>query len=266
MTRLFAHVFAVVLFCQATQARLEPGTTEGYQALPLQTPALTVFAASDLVAALKELIPAFEGASRSTVTLVTGSTGTLAQQIQHGAPADVFFAANESFVDDLAKRDVVLPGTRTIYARGRIVIAALKSGPLQPRTLEDLTKPGVRRIAMANPAHAPYGLAAQQALEAAGLWGRLKPRLVYAENVQQALQFVQSGAAEAGIVARSIVEVPELSWVLVDASRHAPLNQAAAVLKRTRQPALAMSFLRFVSGGQGRSVMKRLGFLLPGDF
>lgn len=233
---------------------------------PRQTPALTVFAASDLVAAFRELIAAFERAGSSKVTLVTGSTGTLAQQIQHGAPADVFFAANESFVDDLAKQDLILPETRAIYARGRIVIAALKSGPSQPRTLADLANPEVRRVAMANPAHAPYGLAAQQALEAAGLWARLKPRLVYGENVQQALQFVQSGAAEAGIVARSIVEVPELSWVLVDASRHAPLDQAAAVLKRTPQRALAMAFLQFVTGAQGRPVMKRFGFLLPGEF
>lgn len=264
MVRLFANVLAVVLFCQAAQARREPGTTEHSQAL--QIPALTVFAASDLVAAFKELIPAFERESPSRVTLVTGSTGTLAQQIQHGAPADVFFAANESFVDDLGKQGLTFPDTRIIYARGRIVIATLKSGPIQPRALDDLAKPEVRRIAMANPAHAPYGLAAQQALEAAGLWAGLKPRLVYGENVQQALQFVQSGAAEAGIVARSIVGVPGLSWVLIDASRHAPLSQAAAVLKRTRQRTLAVAFLHFVDGIQGRPVMKRFGFLLPGDF
>lgn len=264
MAKLVATLIALLLFCQAPQARLKPGTTENAQAD--QTPALTVFAASDLAAAFKQLVPAFERASRAKVTLVTGSTGTLAQQIQHGAPADVFFSANETFVDDLATQGLILPETRAIYARGRIVVATLKSGSAQPRTLEDLAKPEIRRIAMANPAHAPYGLAAQQALESAALWASLKPRLVFGENVQQALQFVQSGAAEAGIVARSIVELPELSWVLVDSSRHAPLNQAAAVLKRTPQRTLAIAFLQFISGAQGRPVMKGLGFLLPGDF
>ena len=89
---------------------------------------------------------------------------------------------------------------------------------------------------------------------------------MYGENVRQALQFVQSGAAEAGIVARSIAEVPDVTWVLLDDSLHAPLNQAAAVLKRTAHPDLARAFLRLVAGPEGRPIMKRFGFLAPGDF
>jgi molybdate transport system substrate-binding protein len=123
----------------------------------------------------------------------------------------------------------------------------------------------VRRVAIANPAHAPYGLAAQQALEASGLWKLVQPKLVFGENVQQAVQFVRSGSVDAGIVARSIADGPDLVWELVDDALHAPVSQMAAILTRTKEPALARSFLDFVSGEPGRAVMRQLGFLLPGE-
>ena len=175
----------------------------------------------------------------------------------------MFFAANESFIDSLIPDGLVLSQSRVLYARGRIVTATLTSGPIHINSLQDLANPKVRRVAIANPAHAPYGLAAQQALEASGLWNVVQPRLVFGENVQQALQFVRSGAVDAAIVARSIVEIPDLTWKLVDTKLHAPLNQMAAVITRTRQPALALAFLEFVNGVQGRWVMRQLGFLLP---
>jgi molybdate transport system substrate-binding protein len=229
-------------------------------------PRLTVFAAADLAPAFQELVPLFERSSGARLTIVPGSTGMLAQQIQNGAPADLFFAANESYVDDLTKQGLTIPDSRTLYAQGRIVLATAKTFGSPLSGLKDLLKPDVRRIAIANPAHAPYGLAAQQALQAAGVWDALKPKLVYGENIQQAVQFIQSGAAEAGIVARSVADVPEIGWVPIDASLHAPLNQAAVVLARTTSPDLARAFLRFVNGPEGRPIMKRRGFLLPGEF
>jgi molybdate transport system substrate-binding protein len=234
-------------------------------------PTLTVFAAADLGPAFRQLIPGFEQASRAKVVLVPGSTGILSQQIRNGAPADLFFAANESAIDDLiregevGKEPVVLRQTRTIYARGQLVLLTLKSSATPLNVLSDLADAKVRRIAIANPAHAPYGLAAQQALEAAGLWATVQPLLVYGENVQQAVQFVQSGSADAGIVARSLVDSPDLKWQLVAQSLHAPLNQTAVVVARSKQPRLAMSFIDFVRGAGGRSVMKRFGFLIPGE-
>ena len=236
-----------------------------------QTPTLTVFAAADLSPAFRELIPQFEQTAHAKVVLVPGSTGILSQQIRNGAPADLFFAANEAAVDDLTagdnlkKNSIVLADTKTIYARGRLALITLKSSPLRLNDLKDVVGAGVRRIAIANPAHAPYGLAAQQALQSAGVWGAVQPRLVYGENVQQALQFVQSGSADAGLVARSLVETQDLSWTLVDASLHQPLNQAAVVLARSKQPRLATAFLDFVKGPAGRAVMKRFGFLIPGQ-
>jgi molybdate transport system substrate-binding protein len=222
--------------------------------------ALTIFAASDLGPPFRQLVPQFERMNGVKVTLVLGSTGMLAQQIRNGAPADVFFAANESFITDLAAESLTLPQSHTIYARGRIAIVTLKAGGVRANDLKVLATLPVKRIAIANPQHAPYGLAAKQALEAAGLWASLERKLVFGENVQQAVQFVRSGSAEAGIVARSVADSPDLNWTLVDERLHAPLNQAAAVIAGTKQAAAAMTFIQFVSGEQGRAVMKQFGF------
>jgi molybdate transport system substrate-binding protein len=221
---------------------------------------LLVFAASDLGPAFGQIVPQFEQKTRTDVTLVLGSTGMLAQQIRNGAPADVFFAANESFIADLAAENLTLRQTHAIYARGRIATVTLRSGAIRINDLTDLADARIKRIAIANPQHAPYGLAAKQAIEAAGLWGTLEPKLVFGENVQQAVQFVRSGSVQAGIVARSVADTPDLHWKLVDARLHRPLDQMATVLSRTKQPAAAMSFIEFVNSTQGRFVMRQFGF------
>jgi molybdate transport system substrate-binding protein len=155
-------------------------------AQPATVPPLVVYAAADLDMAFREIKPLFEKATGARVTLVMGSTGNLAKQIEHGAPADVFFAANESFVDDLRAAGAVIPQTRALYAQGRIVLAVPKKSVIAVRELGDLLKPEVRRVAIANPAHAPYGRAAQEALERAGVWEKVKPKLVYGENIRHA--------------------------------------------------------------------------------
>jgi molybdate transport system substrate-binding protein len=221
---------------------------------------LIVFAASDLGPAFAQIVPQFERKTRTDVTLVLGSTGMLAQQIRNGAPADAFFAANESFITALAAENLTLRQTHAIYARGRIATVTLTSSGIQVNDLKDLADARITRIAIANPQHAPYGLAAKQAIEAAGLWGTLESKLVFGENVQQAVQFVRSGSAQAGIVARSVADTSDLRWKLVDARLHRPLEQMAAVLSRTKQPAASMSFIEFVNGTQGRFVMRQFGF------
>lgn len=248
----------------AVVALLAGTAVSGRAQTPSQEP-LLVFAAADLGPAFAQIVPQFERKTRADVTLVLGSTGMLAQQIRNGAPADVFFAANESFIKDLAAENLTLRQTHALYARGRIAMVSLRSGNIRIDDLTDLADARIRRIAIANPQHAPYGLAARQALEAAGLWTTLEPKLVFGENVQQAVQFVRSGSAEAGLVARSVADTSDLRWKLVDAALHAPLDQMAVVLARTRQPAAAMSFIEFVNGTQGRFVMRTFGFLLPGE-
>lgn len=224
---------------------------------------LVVFAASDLAFALETLAPQFEAATGARTRLVLGSTGNLAKQIENGAPADVFFAANLAFVDQLAAAGAVRPETRTLYARGRIVLATASRTGIRLRGLDDLARPEVRRIAIANPDHAPYGQAAREALEAAGLWAGLRPKLVYGENIRHALQFLETGAVDAAIVARSIAEVPGVAFVPIDASLHRPLDQAAAVTTRSARPELGRALIRFVTGPEGRLVLERYGFEPP---
>jgi len=237
----------------------------GARAQPV-APAITVYAASDLDMAFREIKPIFEKATGTRVTLVMGSTGNLAKQIEHGAPADVFFAANASFVDDLQTAGAVILQTRALYAQGRIVLATPTKSTVVVRELADLLKPEVRRVAIANPAHAPYGRAAQEALESAGVWERLKPKLVYGENIRHTLQFVETGAVEAGIVALSVAGVPDVRYVPIDPKLHKPLNQVAAVVKRSARPELGVAFIQFLNGPEGRPIMKRYGFFLPGEF
>jgi len=242
------------------------GVARPAPAQPAAVPALVVYAASDLDMAFREIKPLFEKATGARVTFVIGSTGNLAKQIEHGAPADVFFAANESFVDALRAAGAVIPQTRTLYAQGRIVLAVPKKSVIAVRELGDLLKPEVRRVAIANPAHAPYGRAAQEALERAGVWEKVKPKLVYGENIRHALQFVETGAVEAGIVALSIADAPGIAYAPIDPKLYAPLNQVAAVVKRSPHPDLGAAFIQFVNGAEGRPILKRYGFLLPGEF
>ena len=188
-----------------------------------------------------------------------------AEQIQHGAPYDVFFAANIAFVEDLEAKGAVATGTVEPYARGTIVLATRRNRTA-PETLRDLTRDDVKRIAMANPMHAPYGMAAREALERSGVWGKVQPKLVFGENITQALQFLQTGNVDAAIIALSIAQAPDIRHTAIEAGLYHPIIQAAAVTARSRQPDLARAFIRFVNGPLGRPVMKRYGFLLPGEF
>jgi molybdate transport system substrate-binding protein len=235
-------------------------------AVAAEPPSLTVFAAADLAFAFKELAPRFEKATGVRVTLVFGSTGNFAHQIRQGGPADVFFAADQSFVEALVAEGVLLAETRTLYAQGRIVLATPKAFGPKLTELRGLLDPKVRRVAIANPAHAPYGRAAEEALRKVGVWEAIRSKLVYGENIRHTLQFVQTGAVDAGIVARSVANVPEIDWVPIDAGLHAPLNQAAAVVRRSPRPELGLAFIQFVNGPEGRPIMKRYGFMLPGEF
>jgi len=228
-------------------------------------PELTVAAAADLQFAFTDIGALFERECGCKVTYVFGSSGNLATQIENGFPVDVFASADVGYVDGLREKGLLLDDTQQLYAVGRIVLAVSKDSGVQATSLRDLLKPEVTRIAIANPDHAPYGVAAMQALQSERLWEELKPRLVYGENVRQALQFIQTGDAQAGIVALSIADVPEVSYTLIDDSLHEPLRQSMAVLRRTPQERLARDFVGFVNGPEGRPIMNKYGFRLPGE-
>ncbi len=228
-------------------------------------PSLTVAAAADLQFAFQEIAYLFEVETGRPVTLVFGSTGQLAQQIENGAPYDLFAAADQAFVERLAQKGLVDEASVALYARGCIVLAVNKTSGVQVHSLVDLLDARITRVAIANPEHAPYGMAAKQALEASGLWEMLQPKIVFGENVRQALQYIQTGDSQAGIVALSVANVPEVNWVLIDESLHSPLNQALAILTDSSHPELAAEFAAFINGDLGRPIMRRYGFILPGE-
>ncbi|MCS6826840.1 MAG: molybdate ABC transporter substrate-binding protein [Caldilinea sp.] len=240
--------------------------TERSAASSVQNPSpIIVAAAADLQFAFTEIAELFEQRTGQPVTLVFGSSGQLAQQIENGAPFDLFASANITFIEQLLDKGLILPDTVAPYGEGRIVLAVNRNVNLELTDLQDLETPLIQRIAIANPEHAPYGLAAKEALLATGVWENVEPKLVYGENVRQALQFVQTGDAQAGIVALSIANVPEIRWTLIDANLHNPLLQALAVVKSTSQPEVARAFAAFVNGEEGRAIMRRYGFVMPGE-
>jgi len=239
-----------------------PTTVTSPQGAPVE---LTVAAAADLQFAFTEIGELYEQETGNKVIFSFGSTGQLAQQIENSAPFDLFAAANISFVDDLAKKKLVVLDTVALYARGRIVLAVNKDSGVNAVTLENLLSDKITHIAIANPEHAPYGVAAKEALISAGVWDKIEDKIVYGENVRQTLQFIQTGDAQVGIVALSVANVPEVTWSLIDDTLHNPLNQALAVVSSSSHQEEAKEFAAFINGEKGRPIMQKYGFVLPSE-
>ncbi len=182
----------------------------------------------------------------------------LARQIANGAPYDVYLSANERYVQQLLDSGDLLPETLRVYAFGRLGLWAPGGGI---RTLEDLTAPAVRRIAMANPSHAPYGVAAKQALQRRGLWERLKPKIVLGENVRQAFQYAESGNVEAALTAWTFVA--RRGAMLIPEKWHEPIRQTGAVVSRSAHREIAREFLEFLAGNEGRQILRKHGLFPP---
>ena len=234
-------------------------------------PPPVVAAASDLQFALTEIVADFKRDTGREVRLAFGSSGNFRRQIAEGARFELFLSADEAYIAALAK-DGWTEDAGTRYATGRIVLFAAAGSRLRPdATLTDLRAAvadgRVRHFAIANPEHAPYGLAAKQALQAAGLWDALAPHLVLGENVSQAAQFATSGGAQGGIIAYSLARSPVLAgkgaYVLLPAQSHAPLHQRMALVKGAGMT--AREFYRYLQQGSARAVFARFGFALPGE-
>lgn len=230
-----------------------------------------IAAASDLNATLPEVASLFRRATGKSVKLTFGSSGNFAQQIRNGAPFEVFLSADEGYVRMLAAAGKT-EDDGALYAIGRIgLFQARGSGIRADSQLVDLAaglRDGrLRKFAIANPEHAPYGRAAREALQHAGLWRTIEPRLVLGENVAQATQFATSGSAQGGIIPLSLALTPQVkaagSFAIIAADWHRPLRQRAVVLKGAG--ATARAFYAFVQSPQARGVFRRHGFVLPGE-
>jgi len=224
---------------------------------------ITVAAASDLTPAFEEIGRAFESTYKTKVVFVFGSTGMLTRQLENGAPVDLFAAASMSYIDELDQKGLIIPDSKAIYARGRITLWTPAESPLRLEGIKDLTRPEVMRIAIANPDHAPYGLAAKQALESAGIWELVKPKLVYGDNIRQTLQYAQTGNVEVAIVALSLSIQSRGRWSLIPEELHRPLDQGLGIMKSTKKEPSARAFATFLTGPQGRAIMQKYGFTFP---
>lgn len=242
----------------------EPGTSGKANRGPEPPAPLRIAAASDLQNVLPVLAKRFTERNHFEVSLTFGASGQLAEQIKAGAPFDVFLAANQKFVKDLAGGGFVRPDSFRPYAEGSLVLAVHAEAGKAVAGLADLARPEIKKIALANPAFAPYGTAGKQALERSGLWPKIEAKIVQAESVRQALQFVQSGNAEAGLVGRAIARVEGIRVVPVDRSLYDPLIQGLGTVARTSKSREAEAFTRFVLGDEGQAILVDFGFAKVG--
>lgn len=226
---------------------------------------LRIAAASDLRFALDEILVTFRAANPTVRAEATyGSSGNFFAQIREGAPFDIFLSADSEYARRLSSEG--LSEAPFPYAVGRLALVVREDSGLDPKALADLLKgPAIRRIAIANPAHAPYGRAAEAVLSRWGLRDLLAQKLVFGDSVSQAAQFVDSGAAQVGLVALALVKGKPtgLAFTEVPESAHPPLDQAGVVLKRTRSGEAARAFQAYLTGEAGRAILSRYGFGLP---
>lgn len=232
----------------------------------VQAEKITIAAAADLKFAMDELVMEFKHSHpKHEVEVIYGSSGKFFAQIRQGAPFDLYFSADISYAQSLADAGFAA-GSVQPYALGRIVLWSATRDASQ-MSLASLSDPAIKRIAIANPKHAPYGMRAVEALKQSGLWDKLEPKLVYGENIAHTAQFVQSGNAQVGIIALALALSPELArkggyWLIPD-ELHAPLEQGFIITKRAEKNELAQQFATYMSSKPARQVMTRYGFVLP---
>ncbi|MGI8959405.1 MAG: molybdate ABC transporter substrate-binding protein [Bryobacteraceae bacterium] len=219
---------------------------------------LTVAAAADLSTLQPQLAQQFEKTNPIRVRFVTGASAILSQQIENGAPYDVFLSANAQFVDLLSSFGKLRPDSVTAYAIGRVGVL-WKDG--NQHRISDLTENWVRFVALPNPKLAPYGAAAQEALEHAGLWKQVQPKVIYGENVRQALQLFESGNADAALTAAALLQGRNAN--LLPADWHRPIVQKAGIVAGTKNLEAARKFLDFLTSKAGQDVFAAFGFGSP---
>jgi molybdate transport system substrate-binding protein len=217
---------------------------------------------------MADLAAQFEKQSGAKLDVTYGSSGNFLTQIQNGAPFDLFFSADSEYPKKLEAAGLTEPGTLREYAVGHIVIWTPSDSEINAAKdgWKSLLDSRVKKVAIANPEHAPYGRAALAAMKKAGIYQQVKDKLVYGENISQAAEFVQSGNAQAGIVALSLAISPAMKngnrWE-IPADSYPPIKQAVVLLKAAKNKDAARRFLEFVNSSQGREILQRFGFTVP---
>jgi molybdate transport system substrate-binding protein len=236
-----------------------------FAALPLLASGqqLTVSAAASLTDAFKEMAPRFE-ASKPGVTLRFNfaASGVLLQQIAQGAPVDVFVSADQETMNRGVEQKAIAADTRRDFASNSLVLITPTAGHV--KSLRELMQADVKRVAVGKPASVPAGRYSQQALESAQLWAGLSPKLVFADNVRQVLDYVARGEVEAGLVYRTDAELAkDKVHIAMTVAGHSPVTYPAAVVADSKQAALARDFVAFLSGAEAQAILARYGFGKP---
>ena len=234
--------------------------------------AVRIAAAADLRYALEEITVQLKQIQPNLdLQVAYGSSGTFFAQLVNGAPFDLFMSADIEYPRQLAARGLTMPGSEFTYAIGRLVLWVPASSPLDVERagMEALADPRVSYVSIANPEHAPYGRAAEAAMRQARVYDRVKAKIVFGENVSQALQFVQSGAAQAGLVALSLAIAPAVRasgkfWE-VPSTLHPQMDQGGVILRAAADAEAARAVRAFLLGERGRAILKQYGFFLPGE-
>lgn len=226
---------------------------------------LSVAAASDLTPAFQEIAKAYQKDTGNTLKLSFGSSGNFFVQIQNGAPFDIYFSADIEFPRKLEAAGLAEPGTLWKYATGRIVLWVRDGSKLElSQGLNVLRDPSIKKIAIANPKHAPYGRAAEAALRSAGIYESIANKLVLGENISQAAQFVDSGNADVGILALSLAMAPSMTprgrYFAIDSKLYPPIEQGAVVLSSSKKKDLGKQFLAFLKRPGTQSILHKYGF------
>jgi len=249
---LFAALSLVLSACQQQHSKNTESDSE-----------IIVAAAANLTDAFVELGPQFTKQTGIRVVFSFGGTADLAKQIENGAPFDVFAAADVAHVDALEQEGLLTPGTRTLYARGSLVVWLPSGSHINIDRIEDLTHKEIDRIAIAKPDIAPYGQAAVETLRALKLWEQLEPKVVYGMNVSQVKQFASSGNAEVGFLPLALVKPGEGKYLKVSEHLHHPIDQALGVVKASTKQNAARRFTDFVLSPAGQNLLEKYGYAKP---
>jgi molybdate transport system substrate-binding protein len=245
----------VVLLITTVSCRSKTATTE--------SPSITIAAASNLTDTFEELGPGFTSATGVRVVVSFGATADLAKQIEHGAPFDVFLAADAEHVEQLDSKGLLAPDSRKNYARGRLVMWLPASSKLAAQRIEDITGKEFERIAIAKPDVAPYGRAAEETLRALGIWDEIKTKVVYSQTVSQAKQYAATGNAEIAFIPLALVKPGEGRYIQVGAELHRPIDQAIGIVKESGKQDSARRFVEFLMSTEGQQLLAKHGYDPP---
>ena len=230
---------------------------------PADDSQLTVAAAANLTEAFAEIGPRFTDKTGIRVIFSFGATADLAKQIENGAPFDVFASADSEHVDQLERKDLLTPGTRAIYARGRLVMWLPPNSNLKAEHIQDITAGQFERIAIAKPDVAPYGRATVESLRALAIWSAIEGKVIYAQNVSQAKQYTATGNAEVAFIPLALVKPGEGNYLEVSDELHQPINQALGVMKESPKQSQAWRFVDFLLSAEGRDLLMKKGYSAP---